>query len=181
MLRAYPIGPRQAPARCGGAAPGFVGVDDAPIIVELLTGSLAHQGGRTDGAQTFAAQCRMDSASAPPARDAMTGAAQPPLVDMARVASLSFFTPEKLQGLFIQVLAAAEGVAAGTDAASFATAAHTLKGSAGTVGLARIAAIASALEAQARQGEAGAALRQQLAHTVAASRADLLARGLVTA
>lgn len=109
--------------------------------------------------------------AAPPDDDAL-----PPL-DAARLAGLKFLPPEKLPGLFAQVLASAEAVVA-ADTASLALAAHRVKGSAGTVGLARLSASAATLEAQARQGSVDAAAREHFARVLAATREALREHGL---
>lgn len=109
--------------------------------------------------------------AAPSADDAL------PLLDAARLAGLKFLPPDKLPGLFAQVLAAAEAVVT-ADTASIMQAAHRVKGSAGTVGLARLSASAAALELQARQGSVDAAAREHFASVLAATRDVLREQGL---
>ena len=112
----------------------------------------------------------------PPAPD-------PPLIDDARLASLKFMPAGKLPALFAQVLASGEAVVAEARAPGSALqqAAHRVKGSAGTVGLARLAALAGRLEAAAKVGETDAEALQAFAQALEASRAQLRDRGLLAA
>ena len=108
----------------------------------------------------------------PPAADAL------PVLETARLAGLKFLPADKLPALFAQVLASADALAA-AEPDAIALAAHRVKGSAGTVGLARLAASAAELETQAKQGQVETSARAKFAAVLAASREVLREQGLL--
>lgn len=106
-----------------------------------------------------------------------------PLLHRVRIAELDACLPAGLLAeLLRRVVGDAEkgataiaGLRAGSD--GLAAAAHKLRGAAGNLGLARVAAIAAEIEAAAREDREAAGAAQRLAAAVAATRAALARPG----
>ncbi|HET8747164.1 MAG TPA: ATP-binding protein, partial [Ramlibacter sp.] len=152
------------------------GMDDClpkPIDWDQLHAALA----RIAGAAVDAPGPEAASATAP--------AASPPLLDEQTLAVLRRMASEQElaelmeagMGGYEEACAAIEQE--GASAETIARQAHKLKGSAGTLGLAAIGALAVRLEAAALEGRAERELVVQLRAAVVATRAELERRGLL--
>ncbi|HSW17235.1 MAG TPA: ATP-binding protein [Ramlibacter sp.] len=156
------------------------GMDDClmkPIEWERLDAVIARFAsvGYRDGAQGAAAPAAASSAPAPPVMDVQ-------LLEERQIAAVREIGSEQEFRMLMHmgmesVERTLDEIAAGVEAGAISAAAHRLKGSAGMLGLARISALAAAVEEACARGDELQGWRQRLADSVRDTRAALVVAG----